>query len=165
MLPPGPVDPIESPPGFPYPDNVFDDSILGGDFDEDDGGQGLIGITTSGTPFSGIGTGIGGPGFANTDTVGIVTSIVIEKPGFGYTGGDIIRVGICTFGVIVTPAGSIVGVGSIVCASEFDTLPEAEIITNTGEGAEVYPVLNFKPKFNKITVVNEQGIINVVDCV
>jgi hypothetical protein len=165
VLPPGPLDPIESPPGFPYPDDVFDDNILGGDFDEGDGGQGLIGITTGGSPFTGIGTGIGGPGFANTDTVGIVTSIVIEKPGFGYTGGDIIRVGICTFGVIVTPAGSIVGVGSIVCASEFDGLPEAEIITNTGEGAEVYPVLNFKPKFNKITVVNEQGIVNVVDCV
>lgn len=151
-LPPALNQPNESPPGTPIPD--------------DSGGTAGIGTTSvSGQiiPFPGIGTftGIG------TNVVGIVTNFVIPNPGFGYTSGDTIRVGDCVFGVILTPTGAIVGVtSSSSCSSSFSTNPgEVDIITNTGEGARIYPVIQYTPSFNKITVINQFGVISVVDCI
>jgi len=152
ILPPSPNQPNESPPGTPIPDE----------------GGGNVGIGTTASPgpnipFPGIGTftGIG------TNIVGIITNIAIPNPGFGYTSGDKIKFGQCTYNVIVTPTGSIVGVTSVagVCSNTFDINPgEAEIITETGQGATIYPVLQFTPSFNKITVVNQFGVIEVIDC-
>ena len=119
-------------------------------------------------PFGGGDGTIGGggtTGFANTSISGIVTSVIVESPGFGYTSGDTVRVGGCTFGISITPDGSIVGVASVVCAEEFEELPTAEIITQTGQGAELYPVVRFTPKFNKVTITNQDGVISVIDCV
>ena len=85
-------------------------------------------------------------GIANTDTynwttrgvagigsepVGIVTSIVPERPGIGYTSGDSGLVGNCSFDLVTTPAGSIVGVKNIRCSDKHKTIPEVIINTNT----------------------------------
>ncbi len=152
-LPPALNLPNESPPGTSIPDDI--------------GGTVGVGATTSsgfGIPFPGIGTftGIG------TNVVGIITNIVISNPGFGYTPGDTIKFGNCTFDVIVTPTGSIVGVSSVsgVCNDTFTENPGfAEIITETGEGATAYPVIQYTPEFNKITVINQFGVIEVIDCI
>ena len=147
--------PIESPPGTIFPG--------------DDGGTGGIGTVGLGQtipitplqPFPGIGTNVG----VGTGVVGIITDTVVVNPGFGYTSGDKINFGPCQFGVIVTETGSIIGVTSSNCDFKFDELPVGEIDTTTGEGATVFPVLQYVPQFNKVTVINQVGILTVVDCV
>lgn len=168
VLPPGPVNPVESPPGTPYPfPTPGGGTGTGVTFGEPRDPNPTSGIITS-LPFGGGDGTIGGggtTGFANTSISGIVTSVIVESPGFGYTSGDTVRVGGCTFGISITPDGSIVGVASVVCAEQFEELPTAEIITQTGQGAELYPVVRFTPKFNKVTITNQDGVISVIDCV
>ena len=90
ILTPEPNNPNESPPGtFILPDTggtlspgIAQTAIIGG--------------------VGGIGTGVGGVGSIGgggigTSIVGIITSIIPERPGFGYTDGDRIRVGNCEF--------------------------------------------------------------------
>jgi hypothetical protein len=160
ILSPEPNNPNESPPGtYILPES---------------GGTAGTGATTIITPpgIGGIGTsgdGIGIPpggiGGIGTGIVGIITSIIPERPGYGYTDGDKIRVGNCEFGLILSKQGSIVGVTSISCSTIFDTLPTLSIITNTGQGAELYPVIEYTPPSTLVTTINEFGVINVVDCV
>ena len=137
VLPPGPVNPVESPPGTPYPfPTPGGGTGTGVTFGEPRDPNPVSGIITS-LPFGGGDGTIGGggtTGFANTSISGIVTSVIVESPGFGYTSGDTVRVGGCTFGISITPDGSIVGVASVVCAEQFEELPTAEIITQTGQG-------------------------------
>jgi hypothetical protein len=151
-LPPALNQPNESPPGTLIPDD------LGGT-----AGIGTTSLPGNLIPFPGISTftGIG------TNVVGVITNFAIPNPGFGYTSGDTVKFENCVFGVIVTPTGAIVGLNSInSCNSNFTTNPgPAEIITTTGEGATIYPIIQFKPTFNKITVVNQFGVINVIDCI
>ena len=58
------------------------------------------------------------------------------------------------------------GVNSIFCPTEFDILPLA-IIDSDGEGAELYPIIRFVPKFatSLEIAINEVGVLKVVDCV
>ena len=58
------------------------------------------------------------------------------------------------------------GVNSIFCPTEFDILPLA-IIDSDGEGAELYPIIRFVPKFatSSEIAINEVGVLKVVDCV
>ena len=75
-------------------------------------------------------------------------SIVISGPGYGYTSGDSIRIGACSYGVVVTNNGSIIGVTSASsCAETFNTTPPVTINTMTGVGAELYPVLQYVPQY------------------
>lgn len=152
VLAPSPNDPIESPPGTFIPDS---------------GGGTGIGDTSRTRPiFPGITTDIGGDTGIGTGIVGIITSVVIPNPGTGYTDGDSINVGGCIFGVIVSPSGSIIGVKSTTCNTEFSELPTAFINTRTGEGARAFPVLTLSPKLKQpIVTVNQEGIIKVVDCI
>jgi hypothetical protein len=148
ILTPSIEDPVQTPPGTGIPV-----------------GEGIfipVGITTAITtivgdsPTSGIGSEI----------LGVVEDIAIPRPGIGYTSGDSIQVGPCVFTPLVSPNGSIVGINSITCSSEFITLPDLVINTTTGAGAELYPVIKYVPKFiTTRTVVNQVGIITVVDCV
>lgn len=155
VLTPEPSNPVEAPPGTVVPDPV----------------GGTIGVGTTSpvsniNPFPGINTSISGGGAGiGTNIVGIITGIAVGNPGFGYTSGDEIRFGDCVFPVIVTPTGAIVGVQSSTCSFKFDRLPEGEIITSTGEGASVFPIIQFVPQFTKVTVVNQLGVIRVIDCV
>lgn len=132
-------------------------------------GTGVGGIRTDGfsggigtNPFGGVvGTN---PGIG-TNIVGVITSIIITKPGVGYTYGDTIVVGDCVFDIITTPFGNVVGVTTVACKTEYNTLPDLVINSDTGSGAKAFPVLKFVPKFNKITVVNQVGVLTYVDCV
>jgi len=137
------------PPQFDTPD----DPPSG---DDDQREKPTVGIGTT-TPVIGIGNSV----------VGIVTDVVVDKPGYGYTGGDTINIGICTYTPILTPDGSIIGVINSNCPQIFDTLPEVNINTRTGAGADLYPVIRFTPQYvrSSTLVVNQVGIITVVDCV
>jgi hypothetical protein len=147
ILTPTPSDAIQTPPGTGIPEGA-------GTFIP-------VGITTAIIDITGdFNTGIG------SEIVGRVEDVVIDKPGIGYTSGDSIEIGPCVFTPIVSPNGSIVGINSITCSSEFISLPELIINTETGSGAELYPILKYIPKFiTTKTVVNQVGIVTVVDCV
>jgi hypothetical protein len=107
-----------------------------------------------------IGVGIG------TEVGGIIETVIVVDPGIGYDPDDEIIIGPCVFKPIVSPNGSIVAVNRSDCPSEFQNLPEVTINTRTGSGAQLYPVLEYVPKFTILkTVVNEIGAIKVVDCV
>lgn len=153
ILLPTPSDPIQSPPGTTVP--------VGEGIDIPVGITTFIGVIPSVVDVIGEDdVGIG------TEITGVIEDIEVEKPGIGYTDGDTIVVGPCIFIPIVSPNGSIVGINSIDCSSEFGTLPELRINTSTGSGAELYPILKYVPKFiTTKTVVNQVGIITVVDCV
>ena len=157
VLSPEPEDPVESPPGTPVP--------------SDDPG-GTVGIPTSvGSninpiiPGSFVGSGV--TSGIGTNTVGIITDIAVDRPGFGYTPGDTVEFGDCTYKLKVTETGSIVGVESAFsCLELFDTNPgEGVINTQTGQAGRLFPVLQFTPQFKKVTIVNDLGVIAVVDCV
>lgn len=100
---------------------------------------------------------------------GINTSLVIERPGLGYTSGDTIQVGSCLYQPILTTNGSIIDFKSNgTCKQTFKTTPVVSINTKTGEGAVIYPVLQFVPQFivdNPDLNVGIGSVVNVVDCV
>lgn len=131
-----------------------------------------IGIGATGTvtgTVTGTGTGVGSTSVGiSTVPVGIVTSIVIDAPGIGYTSGDLILIGSCVYSPILTPNGSIIGITSLsYCSQQFKTVPPVTINTTTGAGAEVYPVLQYVPQY----IVNNQpttgigSITEIVECV
>jgi hypothetical protein len=101
--------------------------------------------------------------------VGINTNLVIERPGLGYTSGDTIQVGNCLYQPILTNNGSIIDFKSNgTCKQTFKTTPGVSINTKTGEGAVIYPVLQFVPQFivdNPDLNVGIGSVVNVVDCV
>jgi len=126
-------------------------------------------------PGTGIGTtsptvGVGSTNVGvSTTPVGIVTSIVIEGPGIGYTSGDTIEVGDCIYEPILTSNGSIIGFTSPnSCKQQFLTYPTISINTNTGQGAILYPVMEYVPQYivdNPTLKVGISTFANVVDCV
>ena len=84
----------------------------------------------------------------STTPVGIVTSITIDSPGLGYTSGDTIQIGGCFYSPIVTPNGSIVVINDPAsCQQEFKTYPTVTINTKTGQGARIYPVIQYTPQY------------------
>lgn len=105
--------------------------------------------------------------------VGINTNLVIQNPGIGYTSGDTIQVGNCFYSPILSDSGSIISYQSANCPQQFQTRPEVSINTNTGQGAVIYPVLQFVPQFiednpdlfNNANIAGITSVINVVDCV
>jgi hypothetical protein len=107
----------------------------------------------------------------STTPVGIVTNIVVERPGFGYTSGDTIVVGNCSYSPVLTNNGSIIGVSSVsACSFQFKVNPTITINTNTGQGALLYPVLEYVPQYVVDNPSAQVGlgtdqIVNVVQCV
>jgi hypothetical protein len=158
VLAPSPTYPNESPPG----------TIIPGDFGGTGPGIGSAPITPTSPGITTVvlGGGTGGGGGITTSVVGIVTSIVVDRPGYGYTSGDTINVGGCAFKLIVTPIGSIIGIQSVTCSETFESLPEVRLNTKTGKGAELYPVIEYSQKSSTAqTTINELGVISVVDCI
>ena len=106
-----------------------------------------------------------------TIPVGIVTDIVIERPGIGYTEGDRIRIDgtDCLYQPILTENGSIIGVlNQFACDNQFTRYPDITIDTNTGSGAQAFPVTEYRPQY----VIDNQDIVGlttsiktVIDCV
>jgi hypothetical protein len=135
----------------------------------------IIGIQTSTLPsltttttLTGVSTIL--PGIS-TIPVGIVTNIVVVQPGLGYTNGDIIQIGQCSYNPIVTPNGSIIGVtSSSSCVSKFLSTPSVTINTKKGQGATLYPVLEYTEQYvtdnpQLIAGISTDLIINVVQCI
>jgi hypothetical protein len=148
----------QSPPGTPIPSGIGTSPI----------GFGTTSVGIAATAFSGIGTtsiveiatGIG------STNVGILTSVVITRPGIGYSFGDTINIGNCTVEPILSPSGAIVGVNNIFCPTEFGSIPNFFIDTSDGSGAELYPVFKYTPKQKTTGVtINQLGFIKVVDCI
>ena len=103
-----------------------------------------------------------------TQAVGIVTNLIPQKPGIGYTSGDTGQVGQCTFDLLLTPAGSIVGIRNINCKDKHAKIPPVSINTKTGLGAKLLPVVSYSPDF--VSDIGERPgpgalVVNVVDCV
>ena len=103
-----------------------------------------------------------------TQAVGIVTNLIPQKPGIGYTSGDTGQVGQCTFDFLLTPAGSIVGIRNINCKDKHAVIPPVTINTKTGLGARLLPVVTYSPDF--VSDIGERPsagtlVVNVVDCV
>lgn len=105
----------------------------------------------------------------SNSVTGINTNFVIERPGLGYTSGDTIQVGNCFYQPVLTPNGSIIDFKSNgTCKQTFKTTPTVSINTKTGEGAVIYPVIQFVPQFivdNPDLNVGIGSVVNVVDCV
>ena len=103
-----------------------------------------------------------------SQAVGIVTSLIAVKPGFGYTPGDYGMVGQCRFDFVLTPAGSIVGVQNINCSDKHNISPDVTLNTTTGLGAELIPIISYSPDYvSDIGETPSSGmlVVNVVDCV
>ena len=103
-----------------------------------------------------------------TQAVGIVTNLIPQKPGIGYTSGDTGQVGQCTFDLLLTPAGSIVGIRNMMCKDKHTKIPPVTINTKTGIGARLIPVVSYAPDF--VSDIGERPgpgalVVNVVDCV
>ena len=103
-----------------------------------------------------------------SQAVGIVTTLVAIKPGFGYTPGDYGMVGQCKFDFVLTPAGSIVGVQNINCLDKHNISPDVILNTSTGLGAELIPVISYSPDY--VSDIGERPssgmlVTDVVDCV
>lgn len=123
-----------------------------------------IGLTTQQSPCLDV-----GDRRLSNSVIGINTSLVIERPGLGYTSGDTIQVGDCLYQPVITPNGSIIDFKSNgTCKQTFKTTPNVSINTKTGEGAVIYPVLQFVPQFivdSPDLNVGIGSVVNVVDCV
>ena len=110
--------------------------------------------------------GISGIG---SQAVGIVTSLIPYRPGIGYTSGDYGLVGDCTFELLLTPAGSIVGVRDLLCKTKYRTVPPVTINTKTGAGARLLPVMSYSPDY--VSDIGEKPdrnkvlVVDVIDCV
>ena len=125
-----------------------------------------IGTTTT----EGVGTGTTSVGISTVSS-GIVTSIVIDSPGIGYTSGDTIEIGQCTYEPVLTTNGSIIGVTSpSSCQQTFLTLPDITINSTTGQGAVLYPVIQYVPQYiidnpSLRSGISTDQIEKVVQCV
>ena len=155
--------------------------------DEKDGGINRIVILNSGDGYckgniglgtnvvGGLGTNVVGGLGTNSSGIsssitGIVTDIVVDKPGYGYTTGDKITDGKNTYEPIVSPgSGAIVDVKiptNII--GGFKDIPILTINTNTGVGAELIPVMQFTPNYSSTTgipAVSGIAVTSVIDCV
>lgn len=124
---------------------------------------------TGGT--GGTGTTIN-PGISS-QVSGCIQSIILVKPGYGYTVGDTITDGQNTYVPNVSPkSGAIVSIQPLtnpVCG--FATPPTLTINTNTGVGAQVLPFMKYYPTYVSVNqnLVNNQipktGITTVIDCI
>jgi len=102
-----------------------------------------------------------------SEAVGIVTTLIPYNPGIGYTSGDTGQVGECYFDLLLTPAGSVVGVKNVSCLDKHKIVPPVTINTRTGTGARLIPVITYSPDY--VADVGERPakalIVDVVDCV
>ena len=146
----------------------------GTDTGGDTGGGGTgIGTGGSGTDTGGGGTGIGTTTVIgiSTNAVGVTTNVVVVRPGLGYSSGDTINIGNCIYKPVLTSRGSIIAVTSpSSCKLKFNTLPSVTINTTTGEGAEVYPIIEYIPEFitdnpSALSGLSTSNILKVIQCV
>ena len=91
----------------------------------------------------------GGPGVGITNPVGTITGIYINRPGIGYSDTDTGLIdGEYSFDIITTPNGSIVDTNIGSIVQQFGFLPDITINTNTGKGASLSPILTYRSQSN-----------------
>ena len=74
----------------------------------------------------------------------------------------------CYYNPILTLNGSIIGIENVSpCNTQFTSTPEIEIITDTGSGANVFPVVEYRPQYlvDNQSLVGIGSIKTVIDCV
>ena len=146
----------------------------GGDGDGGDVTGGNLGAVGAAVGAGGADDGIGG--IVNTIgistiAVGITTNVIVTRPGLGYTSGDTINIGGCIYKPQLTPRGSIIAVTTpSSCTSSFTDLPTVTINSNTGVGAELFPVIQFIPQFivdndSALAGLSTGDIIKVIQCI
>jgi hypothetical protein len=98
--------------------------------------------------------------------VGIITSVLIPKPGIGYTEGDTITDDNSDVLIepVTGPNGQIIAVNIINPGSGIKVYPRLQINTQTGEGAELIPVLRFNPVPEITPELNQNKVGKIVYC-
>ena len=114
-------------------------------------------ITPSGTIKSDVGVD-------GESMTGQIDSVVVAMPGFGYNPTDTISAGNAEFEPVVL-AGRIVGVKVNNKGSGFTNIPDLQINSQTGRGADLRAILKFVPLGEVSESLDPTQIISVVDCV
>ena len=114
-------------------------------------------ITSSGTIDSDVGV-------EGESMTGQIDSVVVAMPGFGYNSTDTITAGNAEFEPVVL-AGRIVGVNIINKGSGFTNIPDLQINSQTGRGADLRAILKFVPSTEVSEKLDPTQVISVVDCV
>ena len=91
-------------------------------------------------------------------------SVVVAMPGFGYNSTDTISAGNAELKPVVL-AGRIVGVNVISKGSGFTNIPDLQINSSTGRGADLRAILKFVPSSEVLETLDPTQVISVVDCV
>ena len=114
-------------------------------------------ITSSGTIDSNVGV-------EGESMTGQIDSVVVAMPGFGYNSTDTISAGNAELKPVVL-AGRIVGVNVISKGSGFTNIPDLQINSSTGRGADLRAILKFVPSSEVLETLDPTQVISVVDCV
>ena len=114
-------------------------------------------ITSSGTIDSNVGV-------EGESMTGQIDSVVVAMPGFGYNSTDTISAGNAELKPVVL-AGRIVGVNVVSKGSGFTNIPDLQINSSTGRGADLRAILKFVPSSEVSETLDPTQVISVVDCV
>lgn len=114
-------------------------------------------------------------GLNTSDTVPLSETPIVEisglsiiAPGNNYTPKDNITVGVgVTFDIVVDDeTGAVVGTNYLGGIEYYSNPPEIRINTEDGEGALIYPIFKLRKQFTvRPLVINQGGILEVIDCV
>jgi hypothetical protein len=103
-----------------------------------------------------------------------IGNVVVKTPGLGYgddTGivvipgnNDVGQINEPEFEIVLGPNGSITEIKVTQIGYGYTEIPTLQIVSLTGVGAEITPVLNFKPVDQATDIIQGQ-VIKVVNCV
>jgi len=121
-------------------------------------------LNTQGDTITSSGIIPAAPSPPGTPVTGIIDTVVVTNPGFGYNPGDTITIG----NAVVEPViigGIVVSTNVIDPGFGFTEIPDAEINSETGIGAAFLPVLKFK-KIDELTKpLDPAKVITIIDCI
>ena len=104
---------------------------------------------------------------ANTNSssvTGQIDEVVVARPGFGYNPTDTLEAGNADLEPVIL-GGRIVAVKVNNSGNGFTSIPEIEINSETGIGADLRSVLKFVPVSEVSEALDPTQVIEVVDCV
>lgn len=97
-----------------------------------------------------------------------IDRLVVVSPGNNYESEDDITVGVgVTFGLNIDEAsGAVIGTKYIEGIEYYSIPPQIQINSENGEGALIYPIFKLRKQFKvRPLVINQGGILEVIDCV
>ena len=117
----------------------------------------------------GVGTIVSGIG---TNVVGTIEDIFVETPGYNYSPNDTVKIDDIDLPITTSPDGEVIGVTiPPEFSNEFSIFPTLKILTATGIGAKIIPIMSFTPQFVTDIGAEERrarpliGIEQVIDCI